>query len=545
MGKLVRLGLAVLLGVYFSLLMHNPSGWAGPPGDLELQGKPGGMYRRALASEPVTLDPAFVTDIYGRAVVHQVFDGLVEFDAHLNITPAIAEFWEASLDGRTWTFTLRRGVEFHNGREVVADDFVYSFTRLFDPKKPGPLAELLHRVEGAQAFMQGKATRVKGLNASGRYTFQIVLDEPYIPTLAILGLGNAAVVPREEVEKRGAAFARAPVGTGPFKFVRWEPGKQLVLEANESYYGGRPFLDGITFHIFPGGKLEAMFDAFLKGNLEETVIPSEKTDVVRTDPKYTRYALLRKPTLGFLYIGLNTRLKPFDDKRVRQAFNYGVHKEMIVREITKMGSLTAHGALPPGMPGHDPDLQGYYYSPDKAKRLLAEAGYPDGIGFPVVQLWSGSQAENTQAELAAYQRYLADLGVKVEIHYAANWPEYRSLLQQGKLPMFRLAWYADIPDADNTLSSLLHSAGASNYTFYRNPQVDQLLERARTELNYPERIALYRRVEGLVMEDAPWIAQHYPVSERLYQAYVEGVELSLLGDRAIPMRKIWLKRSPG
>ena len=195
------------------------------------------------------------------------------------------------------------------------------------------------------------------------------------------------------------------------------------------------------------------------------------------------------------------------------------------------------------MPGYDPDLQGYYYHPEKAKRLLAEAGYPDGAGFPVVQLWSVHQAETTKAELAAYQQYLAELGVQVDIHFAPDWPAYKAMLQQGKLPMFRLVWYADIPDPDNFLSPLLHSASPTNHTFYRNPLVDHLLEQARREVDDAQRIALYREVERLVMDDAPWIAQNYHVFEYLYQPYVQGVEVSLLGERAIPLKKIWFKKS--
>jgi peptide/nickel transport system substrate-binding protein/oligopeptide transport system substrate-binding protein len=291
-----------------------------------------------------------------------------------------------------------------------------------------------------------------------------------------------------------------------------------------------------------GAKFEEAFAEFLKGNLEETIIPSGKTDEVHTDPRYRQYQLVRKPMLGLLYLGFNTQVKPFDDKRVRQAFNYAVNKEAIVREITKMGSLPATGTLPPGMPGYDPDLRGYYYNPAKAKRLLAEAGYPNGAGFPVVQLWASSKAESTEAELGAYQEHLADLGVKVEVHLEPNYPVYKEMLQQGKLPMFRLAWYADIPDPDNFLSPLLHSARPSNHTFYRNPQVDRLLEQAREELDYTQRIKLYREAERIVMEDAPWITQHNHVFEYLYQPYVQGVEVSFLGDRWIPMNKIWLKR---
>jgi len=161
----------------------------------------------------------------------------------------------------------------------------------------------------------------------------------------------------------------------------------------------------------------------------------------------------------------------------------------------------------------------------------------------VVQLWSVSQAESTQKELAVYQRYLANLGVKVDIHFAPDWPAYRAMLAQGKLPMFRLAWYADIPDPDNVLSPLLYSTSPTNRTFYRDPLVDQLLEQARKAFDEAQRIALYREVEHIVMDDAPWIAQQHDVFEYLYQPYVQGVEVNLLGRRTMPLKRIWLKKS--
>jgi oligopeptide transport system substrate-binding protein len=540
MALQVLLALIVSSWVFCYLLLQGTFALAQVPTNLGPEARFGGTYRRALANDPATLDPAYVSDIYSGAVVRQIFQGLVRFDSHLNPVPAIAEFWEASLDGLTWTFTLRRGVKFHHGREVTAEDFVYSFTRLLDPKRPNLSSEYFRRIQGAQDFIEGKTASVQGLKAVDRYTVQIVLEEPFAAALAVLGLGNAAVVPREEVERSDDGFARAPMGAGPFKFVRWQQGKEIVLEAYEHYHEGRPFLDTVVFKI--GSKFEEAFAEFLKGKLEETIIPSGKTDEVHTDSKYRQYQLFRKPMLGLLYLGFNTQLKPFNDKRVRQAFNYAVNKEAIVREITKMGSLPATGTLPPGMPGYDPDLRGYYYNPTKAKRLLAEAGYPNGVDFPVVQLWVSSKAESTKAELAAYQEYLADLGVKVEVHFEPNYPVYKEMLQQGKLPMFRLAWYADIPDPDNFLSPLLHSARPSNHTLYRNPKVDRLLEQAREELDYTQRIKLYRETERIVMEDAPWITQHNHVFEYLYQPYVHGVEVSFLGDRWIPMNKIWLKR---
>src|SRR5215813_11854159 len=279
-------------------------------------------------------------------------------------------------------------------------------------------------------------------------------------------------------------------------------------------------------------------------NLEEMIIPSGKVDEVRVNPHYHQYQHVRKPTLSLLYLGFNTQMKPFDDWRVRQAFNYAVNKEVIVREIARMGHVPAVGALPPWLFGYDSDLRGYDYNPAKARELLAAAGYPNGTGFPVVQLWSNHQAASTQAGLAAYQRYLADIGVRLEIRFAPDWQALRARLEQGTIPMFRLLWTADFPDPDNMLFPLLHSASSTNRTFYRNPRVDQLLEQARQELDEAQRIALYHEVERIVLHDAPWITQQYPVLEYLYQPYVQGVELSWLGKRDIPLHKIWLNKGP-
>jgi peptide/nickel transport system substrate-binding protein/oligopeptide transport system substrate-binding protein len=501
----------------------------------------GGTFRRMLGANPVTLDPALVTDSYSITVVNQIFDALIQFDANLKPIPALAEFWEASRDGRTWTFALRQGVKFHNGREVTAQDVVYSFTRLLDATKPLPVADLFQHIQGVREFRAGKAPGVQGLQAQDRYTFRMVLEEPLAPLLTVLGLTNTAVVPQEEVEKPGGDFGHAPVGTGPFKFVRWHPGEEIVLAANHQYYQGRPFLDTVVFKII--AKLEETFAEFLKGNLEETMIPSGKLAEVRANPHYQQYQHFHKPTLSLLYIGFNTHMKPFDDRRVRQAFNYAINKKVIVREIARMGYVPAVGALPPWLPGYNPNLQGYDYNPAKARELLAEAGYPNGTGFPVVQLWSSQQAESTKAELAAYQRYLAAIGVQVEIHFAPDWRAFKARLEQGILPMFRLRWVADIPDPDNVLYPLLHSASSINRMFYRNPRVDQLLEQARKETDEARRITLYHEVERLVVHDAPWITQHYSILELLYQPYVHGVEVSLLGKRDIPLHKIWLKHS--
>ena len=239
MSNRVRMALLVSLCVCCYLLTHSPSSLAetlGPPELHRPEAKFGGLYRRVLHNNPITLDPAFSTDIYGGAVVRQIFDGLVQFDAHLRPLPAIANFWEASRDRRTWTFTLRRGVMFHHGREVTAHDFVYSFTRFLRVKGPTPVTDFLGHIQGAKEFMRGQTPHIEGLKAVDRYTLQMVLEEPLAPSLALLGLVNATVVPQEEVERLGEHFGRAPVGTGPFKFVA------VGAESRDRAGGQRPLL---------------------------------------------------------------------------------------------------------------------------------------------------------------------------------------------------------------------------------------------------------------------------------------------------------------
>ncbi|RMF84823.1 MAG: ABC transporter substrate-binding protein [Nitrospinota bacterium] len=527
----------VLLGL---LIFALPAEAGIVPGGNNPSSQFGGVYRRPLNNNPPSLDPARTADIYAYTVVNQLFDGLVQFDSHLNPVPAIAGFWEASVDGLTWTFYLRKDAKFHNGRGITADDFVYSLSRILQPETRSPVAEFFQYIKGAEEVMAGKTSRVEGLKALDPYTLQITLEEPYTPFLSILAMANAKVVPREEVERLGERFASQPVGSGPFRFVRWDQNEQIVLQAYEKYYEGRPFLDQVVFKI---GKQDVEnLDEFLRGNLEEAAVPSMKREEINRNPRYRSYLHLRKPTLHLLYIGFNNRKAPFTNPKVRQAFNYAINMEEIIREIRKGGSVVAKGVLPPGMPGYNPNLQAYYYNPKRARQLLAEAGYPNGEGLPVIDLWFATHEKSARAELEAYRQYLADIGVRVEIHQAPNWKTFKKMLQAGQPSMFRLAWYADIPDPDNFFFPLLYSQSKTNRTFYHNPQVDQFMEEARRETDYLRRVQLYRTMEQLVVNDAPWISQHHKVFEFLYQPYVRGVEINSLGAPYIPMKKIWLER---
>lgn len=499
----------------------------------------GGTYRRPLVNNPSTLDPALIADIYGFTVAQQIFDGLVQYDGSLTIIPAIAQSWKGSRDGLSWLFFLRKGVKFHNGREVVADDVVYSFTRILDPKTNSKAAEVFLKVKGAKEFTEGRAKTVQGFRSLDRYTVQIELTEASVPFVASLAIGYAKIVPREVIEELGSGFGSRPVGTGPFKFVRWKKDEEIVLEANHDYFAGRPFLDRLDYKVYPGAPWDKIFTSFEDGGLEDTVIPAAELERVQDS---RRYQFVRRPMLGVRFFGFNTTNGPLADRMVRQAFSLAIDREGLVRNIHKNRYRPGQGFLPPGTYGYDPQFRPYPFDPERAKALLAKAGYPGGKGLPVFQIWSSVRPPDIEREHEIIKQYLGDVGIRVEIQYHTNWPEFKAMAQEGKLPIFRWGWMADVPEPDNFLYNLFHSRGRTNLTSYKNPQVDRLLDRARVEQAYLKRIELYRQAERLVMEDAPVIPLSYYSYERVFQPYVQSIEVSALGDPYIPMRKIWLAK---
>ena len=498
----------------------------------------GGDYRVPLAGEPISLDPAFITDIYSVNVAMNLFDGLVEFDRDLNVVPAIARVWKISRDHLTYTFFLRRGVRFHNGREVTAKDFVFSFSRILSPDTRSPVACFFLNIKGAKAYQEGRAHTVSGLSARDSYTLEIELEQPFAPFLSILAMANAKVVPLEAI---GASFSKHPVGTGPFRFRSWEPGQEIVLTANEKYYGGRPFLDSLRFRIYPNIEWEKIFEDFEKGLLDQSIIPSSKYDVITSDARYTqKYNFVSKSTLNLVYVGMNVTMAPFNDAKVRRAICYALNTDKIVRDITKRGSVPAKGVLPPGVAGFNPELRGYPHDVQRALDLLEEAGYPGGKGIPPIEIWTVSKAESVQKELQAYQRYLGDIGIELIPKVAKNWAEFVKRINEKKAPMYYAAWYADYPDPDNFLYVLFHSQSKTNRMGYRNMEVDDLLEKARRETDYMGRVELYREIEKVVLREAPIVCQHVNSFNYLFQPWVKGVEVSFLGAAYIPFSRVWV-----
>jgi oligopeptide transport system substrate-binding protein len=497
----------------------------------------GGTYRLPLGNDPASLDPAKIVDLYAVSVVNQIFDGLIGFDDHLNVMPTLAQSWSASRDGLVWTFNLRKGVQFHNGREVSAEDVVYSLSRLLDPSVGSQFSKLLDKVKGAVEFQAGTTKDLEGIRAIDRYIVQISLSEPFPPFISILGMAQTSIIPREEVQRLGESFATAPVGTGPFRFVRWGRGREVVLEANEHYFRGRPALDHVRFVVFPGRAEGDMIQAFERGELEESPITSDRR---KEFLEGGRYPVIQKPTLSLRLLGFNLEHRPFDQREVRQTFNYAIDTIRINQEVQGGPYVVARGILPPGMPGYNPEVHGFSYDPDKAKQLLAQAGYAGGKDFAPVMLAS---SRKSREESQLIQRNLVAIGIQLESQQFEDWTTYERALRRGQVQLFTYTWYGDYPDPDNFLYLLFHSQSQSNYFRYHNPTVDKLLDEARRETDDLRRIGLYRQAEQLILNDAPVVTLLHYTYERVFQPYVHGVEVSALGDPYVPLRKVWLKQT--
>ena len=495
----------------------------------------GGHYRAPLESEPVTLDPALYSDKYSVQVATNLFDGLVEFDQELNVVPAIAKRWKISRDRRVYTFSLRDGVKFHHGRAVTADDFVYSFSRLLDPAVKSPAAAFFMNIKGAKAYSEGAKETVSGLRAPQPLVLEIELVEPFTPFLSILAMSNAKVVPREAI---GTGFGTSPIGTGPFRFSDWRPGEEVVLSANPDYFAGRPHLDQVNFQIYPNIDWERIFADFQAGRLHHATVPRNQYDRLFANNNGDDYVLVSAPGLNIVYLGMNLGVAPLDDVRVRQAVNYAIDTQTLARTITKRGSKPAAGILPPGIAGYDPDLAGYGYDPQRARRLLSEAGF--AAEAAPIELWTVSKSDNVHQQLEAIQSYLAAVGLHTQIRVADNWKSFVAAISDGQAGLFYAAWYADYPDADNFFFPLTHSSSRTNRMRFREPAIDRLIETARVEADYLNRVDLYRGIERQVMNGSPLVSLHVNSNNTLFAANVQGVAMTPMGMMILPLRKVWL-----
>lgn len=469
--------------------------------------------------DPRSLDPARSTDVPTGRAVSYVFDGLVRLTPDARIVPALAERWDVSPDGTVHTFHLRQGVRFHDGTPFVARHVVRSFERVLDPAERGGRGWPLHPIAGAREFASGAAPRIAGLSAPDDSTVVMRLTEPFAIFTKLLAMPVAAIVP----DSTPPNFGEHPIGTGPWKFVRWEHDDYLLFARNEEYFGGPPPAESLLARIIPEPSTAvAEFDA---GNVDILYIPEAETRQWE-DTDERRGRLQSAPGLRFWYGAINTTRGPLRDPRVRQAINHAVDVRTILDQLIGGRGTLASGVIPPALEGADTTRPPYAYDPARARALLREAGHPNGIDL---ELWS-STSPPVPRVAEAIQAYLGEVGIRARL-VQREAAAVREAARNGQTDIIVKDWFADYPDAENFLYPLLHSANhgvGGNVSFYANPQYDQLVTRARREVRDSLRLAMYRQADSLAFTEAPMLYLFHYRELFAVQPWIEGFEVPVI-----------------
>ncbi|MFQ5857987.1 MAG: peptide ABC transporter substrate-binding protein [Anaerolineae bacterium] len=492
-----------------------------------------------VGADPATLDPHLVTDFESATYIVEIFSGLVGLNPNLEIVPDLAESWEVDDSGTVYTFHLREDAQFHDGRSVTAQDFKWSFERVLDPQTRSTVAGLyMNDIVGAMDKLEGKADEVEGIKVIDDHALQITIDAPKAYFLAKLTYPTGFVLDQANVESGGRTWTDQPNGTGAFRLREYRLGEEIVLERNPFYYGEpKPSVQRVEF-LLAGGSAMIMYES---GDIDAT--PVGLADVERvldpTDPLHDELTVVA-PTLSTFYVGLNNKIPPFDDPKVRQAFNYAIDKEILANVVLRRTRVPAEGILPPKMPAHNPKLDVYDFDVERAKELIAESAYGSVDDLPDITLTtSGAGAEPGLVATAVIGMLEQNLGIEVSVELVES-AIFLTEVGEANYQMFVLGWSADYPDPQDFLDIMFHSQSTNNHMNYSNPEVDRLLEEARVEQDHEKRMQLYQEIERTIVEDAPWIPLFHNAEYWLTKPHVKGM---VYPPAVVPRLKyVWLEK---
>ena len=481
---------------------------AAPPKDAMVIG---------LLAEPITMDPPQVTDLNSTRVIKRMFEGLTAQElGTYKIVPGLARSWDISKDGLTYTFQLRPNVQFHDGTPLTAEAVKFCFDRQMDDQ--GPFYKT-----GTYPYVKGFLGNVAAVEVVNPLTVQIRLKAPLTPFLQYLAHHSLYIYSPEALKRHGKDIVKHPVGTGPFKLESWEPGIKVVLSRNDQYWAGAPKIRQAIY--VPLVEAQARLAALKTGDIDLTMdVPPDSLEGLRKDPNIV---VAETNSSAVWYVTLNTRHPILKDKRVRQALNYAVNKDAIIRDILRGTAIVSAGPMSPVYGAfHEEKTSRYPYDPDKAKALLKEAGYPGGfeLTFHVPESGSGMQSPVEMATVI--QANLAAVGVKAKIQ-TMEWGAYLKKYLEGP-DMAEMSWNPSIGDPDHMMYMLLSSdrfPPAFNVGFYQNARVDELLRKGRTTIDETQRVPLYKEAQRLVGEDAPWIFVDHGKQVIVYRKRVQGFKL--------------------
>ncbi len=465
---------------------------------------------RLYSVEPQTLDPALVQYTDSAEYVVEIFSGLVALDSRLQVVPDLAERWEISEDGLQYTFYLREGARFHNGRQVVASDVKYSLERACDPRTGSAVASVyLDDIVGASEMLSGQASELRGVEVVDERTVRIKIDAPKAHFLPKLTYSTAFVVDRDSVDR--GDWLRHPNGTGPFRLTAFSA-EQIVLERNDLYYREQAKLQKVVFWL-AGGSPMSMYE-----NGELDVVQVWTGDVERVlDPSNPLHAdLIVVPQLDISYLGFDVRQPPFEDRQVREAISLAIDREKLAEVVLNGLGLAAEGIVPPGVPDYSRQRPLLPFDPVRARALLQSSSYGGNEHLPAIVLRIAGEDGELPRDIEAVVAMLRDnLGIEVQVEQSED-------VFGGQPSLFASGWSADYPDPHNFLDLLFHSDSALNRSGYANARVDALLEAARLETQTGQRMDLYRQAEELIIADMPWVPLWHSVDYVLRKPYIKG-----------------------
>ena len=478
-----------------------------------------------LLGEPNTMDPALARETTSHFFVNNVFSGLVRFDSDLSVAPDLAEGWEVDETGTVYTFTLREGITFHDGRPITADDFKYSIERASDPELHSDTALLyLGDIMGMREKLEGEAAEVAGVEVVNESTLRITIDLPKRYFLAKLTYPSSAVIDRRAVEELGEEWSMAEDinGSGPYRLESWEPVYVVVLQRYEDYHTPANLEYLVSpLRALPGAR---GLDMYLGEAWDAVNVGLGSLDFVRDHPELSRQ-LHEFDQLTSYFVEMDGTRPPFDDPKVRRAFAMALDRERLIKGILEGNARFANGLLPPGMPGYSESLRGIPYDPEMARQLLAESRYADDLPeiiFTAVD-YDGEPSSMVQFMVDSWKE---SLGVEVKVDLVDADAYYYDLENVGE-HLYTYGWVADYPDPENFLDLLLHSE--AHDARYINKDFDVLVERARVEGDPESRLALYRAAEQLLMDDAGIIPPFHVRDYVLVRPHVEGFRMLPVG----------------
>lgn len=486
---------------------------------------PPGEVLNLYGIDPLTLDPAVSGEMTSHEYIMELFSGLVRLDDNLEPAPDIARSWQVSNDGRTYTFYLRQDVVFHDGREVRAEDFKYSWERACAPATGSrTAATYLGDIAGVNEVLAGESSEISGVKVIDDGTLEVTIDAPKSYFLSKLTYPTAFVVDRFNVAS-GGQWWRSPNGTGPFKLKEWDRGSRLVLERSELYYGEQAKVACIVFELW-GGVPMNMYET---GEIDITGVGKVYIDKVldKAGPFYDELQVV--PELSFFYIGFNCERPPFDDVNVRRAFSQAIDKDKLVSLVFRGMAQRADGILPPGMPGYNEGLSGLGFDVDEARELIKLSSYGDVSRLPPITIttsgWGGVISQGLEAIICEWRQ---NLGVEVKVRQLEPLIFLYHLAQE-KDEMFFMGWVADYPHPQDFLDILFSSDADNNYGGYTSPEVDALLAMAGIETDNEPGLLLYQQAEQRLVEDACCVPLYFGQNYVLVKPYIKGYRLNPMG----------------